>query len=634
KNTAQNRPLILVLDDLHWADTSSLLLLQFLARRMGDSRILVIGTYRDVELSRQHPLSETLAQLSREPVFLRFLLQGLSREDTGDFIGANAGISPSQGLIDAIYSRTEGNPFFTTEVIRLLRGQGRLAAEADDEFPSIQLPQGVREVIGQRLVGLTEDCHQLLVTAAVIGREFDFRLLRELQGGVAEEELLALLEEGLEARLIEEVPGSAERYQFSHALIQETLANELSSARRVRRHARIGAVLEGMYGASAESHAPELAYHFAQAEPVLGPEKLVRYSLLAGEQALATYAHEEALSHFQRALAVEDGHITDTETGTLWFGLGRAQLSTLPKHQIGEGLISLSHASYYYVRAGDVAGAVAVAEYPLPVVVGQLAGAAQLIERALELVPSDSHQAGRLFSRYIGVVGTELGDYERAQEAFYRALAIAQRDGDAGLELRALVSGANADAYHLRWEQGLEKNLRAIELARQVDDPLAQVEAHFSASAALWRLGEPARAQLQASAMRTLAERMGYRHYLSRAHTANANRLVWEGKWQEARDSLDRALTVAAQDTGPLATRVLLEALVGDPEQTNHFLERLLEALNLIPSGATYSYARASMLIPLISRMALTTDYCHLAMEWAEAILAAENPAPSITVFA
>jgi predicted ATPase len=128
KNAAQSRPLVLVLDDLHWADKSSLLLLQFLARQLSDSHLLVLGCYRDVDLSRQHPLAETLAQLSRLPVFQRVLLRGLSQEDTSGFIEATAGVPPPPGLAETIYEHTEGNPFFMKEVVRLLSEQGELRA--------------------------------------------------------------------------------------------------------------------------------------------------------------------------------------------------------------------------------------------------------------------------------------------------------------------------------------------------------------------------------------------------------------------------------------------------------------------------------------------------------------------------
>ncbi|HZA25287.1 MAG TPA: AAA family ATPase, partial [Dehalococcoidia bacterium] len=277
KNAAQSQPLMLVLDDLHWADKPSLLLLQFLARQLTESHLLVVGCYRDLELSRQHPLSEALAQLSRLPVLQRELLLGISQEDTGQFIEMTAGIQPSPQLVETIYAHTEGNPFFLKEMTRLLSERGELRAAGIGGPEGIRMPQGVREVIGQRLNRLSESCHETLTTASVIGREFDFRLLRTLSDEATDEQLLGVIDEALAARLVEELPGGRERYRFSHSLIQQTLAEELSSSRKVRWHARIGEALEELYGVDGEAHAAELVYHFAKAELVLGIEKLVRY---------------------------------------------------------------------------------------------------------------------------------------------------------------------------------------------------------------------------------------------------------------------------------------------------------------------------------------------------------------------
>jgi predicted ATPase len=292
KNASQTQPLLLALDDLHWADQPSLLLLQFLARQLSQSRLLVVGCYRDMELSRQHPLSETLAQLSREPVFQRKTLRGLSQEHTRHFIEATIGIQPSPRLVQAIYAHTEGNPFFMAEVIRLLSEGGALAWAETSGRQDIRIPEGVREVIGQRLNRLSEPCNQTLTIASIVGREFDFQLLRMLSSEAADNELLRVLDEALKTHLIEELPGTGERYQFTHALVQQALAEELSSSHRVRLHARIAEALEGLYVAEVEAHAGELAHHYAEALTITGPAKLAHYSLLAGERALAAYAWE------------------------------------------------------------------------------------------------------------------------------------------------------------------------------------------------------------------------------------------------------------------------------------------------------------------------------------------------------
>ena len=260
-NAAGNQPMVLVLDDLHWADQPSLLLMEFLARQMSGHRLLVLGCYRDLELSRQHPLSETLAQLSREPIFQRRLLRGLSQDDTDRFLQVATGARLGERTVEAVYTQTEGNPFFMSEIIRLWLEQGDLTQDGITSDGTIRIPEGVREVIGRRLNRLSAGCNEMLTTASVVGREFRFKLLVTLSETLGENELLGALEEALAARVLEEIPDSVDRYQFTHALIQETLANELSAARRVRLHARIGEALEESYGADAANHAAELAHH-------------------------------------------------------------------------------------------------------------------------------------------------------------------------------------------------------------------------------------------------------------------------------------------------------------------------------------------------------------------------------------
>ena len=225
-NASESQPLVLVLDDLHWADQPSLLFLQFLERQIAGSRLLVVGCYRDMELPRQHLLSDTLAQLSRSSHFQRAILRGLSREETARFIEEVDGTSPTDGLIETVFTHTEGNPFFVAEVIKLLSDEGTLTTGDSGESP-LRIPAGVREVIGQRLNKLSADCNQTLTIASVVGPQFDLKTLHSLSNNSDEDRLLKVIDEALEARLIEEIPGRVDRYRFTHALIQETLAGEM-----------------------------------------------------------------------------------------------------------------------------------------------------------------------------------------------------------------------------------------------------------------------------------------------------------------------------------------------------------------------------------------------------------------------
>jgi class 3 adenylate cyclase len=298
---AKQAPLIIAIDDLHWADKPTLLLLQHLARDLSHMRVLVIGTYRDTDLVRGHPLSEALATLNRGAGFQRVVLRGLSRDEVAGYIRGVANIEPSRPVAERIFEETEGNPFFLSEVVNLMAQEGTLTA---DSVSDIAVPDGVREALGRRLDRISEESNELLQVAAVIGREFSYDTLT-LLGERDENELLRLIEEGLEARVIEEMeqPG---RYRFTHALMQETLLGELSTTRRVRLHGQVGEALERRWGARADERASRLAQHFAEAAMVTPRHaaKAVRYSKLAAQQAEAQSAWDEAVKHYEDCLTL------------------------------------------------------------------------------------------------------------------------------------------------------------------------------------------------------------------------------------------------------------------------------------------------------------------------------------------
>ncbi|MCI0437993.1 MAG: AAA family ATPase, partial [Chloroflexi bacterium] len=359
KRTSEKRPVVLVLDDLHWADASSLRLLEFFAQELSETRLLVVGTYRDIDVSRGHPLYHVLGALGRLQCFRRVLFRGLSEEEVGQVIELAGGVKPSRQLVAKIHQETEGNPLFVGEVVRLLAQEGRLESVEDSRFIGgewdFRLPEGVREVIGRRLDALSADCNEALRVASVIGRDFSLDQLARLVDA-SEDSLLASLEEAIAARIIEELPRSMGRYQFSHALIRQTLESELTTTRRVRLHARILDALEEL-----GAHAAELARHAVEAEAVIGPGKLVRYSATAGEQALAAFAWEDARLHFERALAGKEGQPMDAETAAIVSVLGRS-LAALNQHE--QAAANLKRAFAYYAEVGDVARAVATVDYP------------------------------------------------------------------------------------------------------------------------------------------------------------------------------------------------------------------------------------------------------------------------------
>ncbi|MCI0437907.1 MAG: AAA family ATPase, partial [Chloroflexi bacterium] len=207
KRASHGQPLVIVLDNLHWADASSLRLLEFFAQELSVARLLLIGTYRDVDVSRGHPLYSVLGELARVRGFQRVLLRGLSEDEVSGVIEVVGGVSPTANLAALVYRETEGNPLFVGEIARLLSQEGKLESGDVDER-DFRLPEGVREVIGRRLDRLSAECNEVLRVASVIGREFSIQQLERLIDGMSEDRLLNVLDEALMARIIEEIPRS------------------------------------------------------------------------------------------------------------------------------------------------------------------------------------------------------------------------------------------------------------------------------------------------------------------------------------------------------------------------------------------------------------------------------------------
>jgi predicted ATPase len=217
KNAARSQPIMLVLENLHWADSSSMLLLQFVARELSGSHLLLVGTHRDTELSQRQPLAECLDALDRQRLLNRVVLGVHTQNDVVRFIEMTAGLSPPWELVQAVHAQTEGNPLFITEVARMLVQEGQLSgsSSAKRDVWTAHIPEDVRGVIGRRLDRLSQECKELLRIASISGREFEPSLMVPLTEDTSENRLREAQQEAMAALVIEEMPRG--RYQFSHA---------------------------------------------------------------------------------------------------------------------------------------------------------------------------------------------------------------------------------------------------------------------------------------------------------------------------------------------------------------------------------------------------------------------------------
>ena len=290
------RPLVFVLDDLHWGDRASLRLLHHVARSARE-RVLMLGTYREMELDLEHPLNDTLSEMNRERLFYRLPLRRLSEEDTRTLLSGLFAEDVSQDLAGAVYRETEGNPFFIEEVVKALVEEGKIYREAGRwqrlKIEELEIPQSVKAVIGRRVHKASETCRRVLTIAAIIGREFDPEALVQVSQ-LEEDSVLDALDDAVRLQLIREMKiGRGAGYTFEHALIRQTLYESLNVRRRARLHQQVGEALEALYRTRLDDHIEELAYHFGEAGPATAA-KGIEYNLRAARKAATLYAMEEA----------------------------------------------------------------------------------------------------------------------------------------------------------------------------------------------------------------------------------------------------------------------------------------------------------------------------------------------------
>jgi class 3 adenylate cyclase/tetratricopeptide (TPR) repeat protein len=357
---SREHTVVLVLDDLQWADRASLALLRYLAASELPMRVLVLGTFRDREVSQSPDLRETLGRLWRHSGVARLELDGLNGAGVEALLRTLSGrdLDPfGLDLAQAIHRETDGNPFFATEVLRHLRDTGAIHQDrggrwvADPAFddPTL-LPASLREVIDARLVRLGPDAQRVLSLAAVIGRDFDLALLAAAAGS-DHDAVLEVLEAAHGASLVREVGDLPGRYSFSHALVQRILYDELGPTRRGVLHGQVARALEDLCGGRPGDRVGELARHWLAATQPQNPAAAIRYSREAGDAALRSLAPADALRHYRRALELcADGPEADPVLLLdLAVGLGTAE------RQTGDAAFrrTLLEAANEAVRLGD-----------------------------------------------------------------------------------------------------------------------------------------------------------------------------------------------------------------------------------------------------------------------------------------
>lgn len=520
RGAARDRPVVVVLDDLHRADKSSMLVLAEVARSVSETRLLVLAGYRDDEVDDRDPLVEVLAGLEGEPSCQSLALAGLSAQDVEALLstGSDEGLDEAElALASAVHRQSDGNPFFVHQLLRHLietsriaRRDGRWTSE-ETVAAELGIPEGVRDVVGQRLRRRSEHCLRVLTAAAVVGRRFPGGALPDVCGLTADQVDRAL-EEAVSARIVRPLRDKPGRYIFSHALIRETLYSELSLTRRARLHREVGEALEQLYRERPSGHLSELAHHFAQAAAAAGPAKAIEYGRAAGEQAMRQSAYEAAAAHLRRTIQVIDAGngANSADAGTrceLLLELGDAEWAAGEFDRSREAFLAAAQiarelgASELLARAalgygGRMGFGAGVRDETL----------IAFLEEAIERVrPSDPLARARLTGRLAEALAFS-APLQRRQELIDEARRIAEGTGDPGVLAYVLTN-----AHWALWTpDNLEERLgmadEIIRLARLGGDYDLEFDGRHWRVSDLMELGEVADAEREATMWSQQAE--------------------------------------------------------------------------------------------------------------------------------
>jgi predicted ATPase len=467
---AAGAPTVLVLDDLHWADKPTVLLLLHAVRSACQARLLVVGTYREDEIGRDHPLTPALAAVRRDSAFERIGLSGLRERDVAELVGYHSG----ERFVRRLHRETEGNPFFIEEILRNVPEGDR-----EPELAQAGIPQGVRDAVWRSIERLSEPAREALSLGAIIGSDFGLDLLEEVSERDSDA-LVDALEDAVRARIVVEAPGTVGRYAFRHALIRATLHGEITRTRRARLHLRVGEALERRAAGGASPPFGELAYHFLEAAPLGDPGRVLRYSALAAEHASRQLAHEEAAQHLRHALGVlSDDAMDASERVRLLLSLGEAE------SRAGE----IERAREAFKRAADIGDPQAVAVAALGYAgqpwrsFGEVdARAIEMLKRSLEVLGGeDSVLRTRALAR-LAIALYFTGDQARVAATAEEALDMARRLGDQA----ALAAAIEARLYALWHPEGVEERLATAEELLELAQREEQAE--LTAQARRWRI--------------------------------------------------------------------------------------------------------------------------------------------------
>ena len=438
RGAAAQTPLVIGIEDLHWADTPSLMLLQFFVQVIATEPIFVVTSCRELDLEITHPLRRTLGEVASHAHGRRIAIEGLGEEEVRDFLEGILGMPVRRSLATAVFEKTEGNPFFIREVARALLASEEHSHDSQLKMVRETIPRSVREAIAQRLAELPSACQELLTLASVVGREFQVALLEYITGRPGEE-IWDDLEPAFAAHILVDSPTFRLGCAFTHALIAEGLYQEIAPRRRPSHHLAVAEGLEKLHAQDVEPVLSELAWHFYAAIPHAPRERAIEYGLRAARRSDGRLAYEKAASICERLIELLDTEGSSDRTARLeaLFLLGDQRLRAGDQQRSREAFELAAELARILERPEDVARA-AVGCAGWSETAGQPdAVLRRLLEEALEGLPAEEQR----------------------------------------LRMELLGRLANTDRYYRSREERSRLTASAEQIARQMDDASALCEA-------------------------------------------------------------------------------------------------------------------------------------------------------------
>jgi len=573
---AHVRPVVFVLEDLQWADRASLRLLHHLGRSTRGERVLVLGTYREMDLDVEHPLNEILRQMNRERLFYRLHVRRLSEADTRVLLSGLLDEMVAPDLAGAVHHETEGNPFFIEEVVKALVEEGVIYREGGRwqrlKIEKLEIPQSVKAVVGQRVLKAGEICHRVLTIAAIIGREFDPDLLVKISQ-LEEDAVLDALDEAIRLQLIREARlDRGAGYVFEHALIRQTLYESLNVRRRARLHQQVGEALEAQYGTRRDDRIEELAYHFGEAGPTTAP-KGIEYNLRAARKAMSLYAMEEAERRLGVALELSESTGDPVARANVLRAQGDlyslfvdnrrafdAYQRALDMLQGQDVAASADEVLHLYCKIAEVSAVFGTEAPP-----GAITYAQTAVDRLRD--GPDRPLKARALS-LLAIHHARAGDLPSARAHAEQAVDLATRLRDQDELAIAYRATAYMHRSNNEWDQFHEAVQKRFALRGSVL-AAADVELYTDLVMAYAHARKMAEAEQVAREFLAVAEKLRSPRAISNACTTLAEILFDRNKWDEALRSADRAIGIGGYHllgSSPLQLSGLILAARGEDD--------------------------------------------------------------------